>query len=139
MNIQSYQIHNVLDVYRRQLSQSKRAANQNASASSSRADSVSLSNEGKNHAIMEKVTASVIEKITSITPEAQSNGSEQATIDRKHEKPSLVNRGQDNTFTFHTIVGKNNKETRSISIGNSEVLMNRLDELAKAAINRNKE
>ena len=43
---------------------------------------------------------------------------------------------KENEFVFNTIADNNEKETHSISIDNSLVLMNRLDELAKAAINR---
>jgi hypothetical protein len=46
---------------------------------------------------------------------------------------------KDNTFVFNTIVGDNQKETRSIAVDNSKGLMNRLDELAKAAVNRRAE
>ena len=132
MHIQSYQIHNVLSVYRRQLSQGKMPPSRQASASTMQNDSVTLSNEGRNQAIMEKVAASVIEKITSVTPESE------ADLSTEYAKtaPNSSRSQQENAFTFNTIVGDNQKETRSIAIGNSKVLMSRLDELVKAAVNR---
>ena len=40
-----------------------------------------------------------------------------------------------NSFIFNTIAENNQKETHSIAVDNSQVLMNRLEELAKAVGN----
>jgi hypothetical protein len=47
MHIQSYQIHNVLNVYRRQLSQGKSNHPQQVDIHSTRSDAVTISTEGK--------------------------------------------------------------------------------------------
>jgi len=132
MHIQSYQIHNVLNVYRRQLSQGKIVSSRYSPMPTSPRDSVTLSNEGKNQAIMEKVAARVIEKITNVTAEPE------ATLPVQNDRPaqSRFRPQQENAFTFNTIVENNQKETRSIAIGNIKVLMSRLDELARAAVNQ---
>jgi hypothetical protein len=43
---------------------------------------------------------------------------------------------KDNRFVFNTIEDNNQKETRSIAVDDSQVLMDRLNELAKAAVDR---
>ena len=137
MQIQSYQIHNVLNVYRRQLSQGKPERPLQSGGNGTATDSISISPEGKNQAIMEKVADSVLKKITNINPESVLG---EETI--KTPKPSddeSVAASHVNRFVFNTIAEDNRLETRSIAVDNSQMMMRRLDELAKAAINRNNE
>ncbi len=137
MHIQSYQIHNVLNVYRRQLSQGKPDQHQLIGAHNTRSDSVRISAEGKNQSIMEKVAANVLRKITNVSP--GSDFDQEMIKQIQHTEKDLPKVPKDNEFIFHTIVENNQKETRAIAVDNSQVLMNRLDELAKAAVNRNAE
>ncbi|WP_319404542.1 DVU0524 family FlgM-associated protein [uncultured Desulfosarcina sp.] len=137
MYIQSYQIHNVLNVYRRQLSQVKSDHLQQVGTHDAKSDAVTISKEGKNQTIMEKVAASVLKKITNVDP-GSDFGQEMIKQIQNTEK-DLHGAQKDNAFVFNTIVGDNQKETRSIAIDNSQGLMNQLDELAKAAIHRKAE
>ena len=133
MHIQSYQIHNVLNVYRRQLSQGQPVQSPQGNHSP-QSESVTISTDGKNQSIMEKVAASVLKKITNVNPGSDFG---QELINQVRDTPTDLTMGQkDNTFVFNTIVGDNQKEARSIAVDNSQGLMNRLDELAKASINR---
>ena len=137
MYIQSYQIHNVLNVYRRQLSLGKANHPHQVGTHDAKSDAITISKEAKNQSIMEKVAAGVLKKITNVDPGSDFG---QALFNRVQEPPKDLNMGQrDNTFVFNTIVGDNQKEARSIAVDNSQGLMNRLDELAKAAINRKAE
>lgn len=137
MNIQSYQVHNVLNVYRRQLSQGKSVNTQHGVIKNTQSDSVTISTKEKNQSIMEKVTASVLKKITNVDPESGFGQEMIKQVQRSPDDPH--NNQKDNAFTFNTIAENNQKETRSIAVDNSQVLMNRLDELAKAAVNRKAE
>ena len=137
MYIQSYQIHNVLNVYRRQLSQGKADQPQQVGTHDARKDAITISKEAKNQSIMEKVAAGVLKKITNVDP---GSGFGQEMINQVKDSHRDLNMGQkDNAFVFNTIVGDNQKETRSIAVDDSQGLMNRLDELAKAAIDRKAE
>ncbi len=134
MYIQSYQIHNVLNVYRRQLSLGKADHPEQVGTHNARSDAITISKEAKNQSIMEKVAASVLKKITNVNPGSDFG---QELINQVRDTPTDLTMGQkDNTFVFNTIVGDNQKEARSIAVDNSQGLMNRLDELAKASINR---
>ena len=137
MVIQSYQIHNVLNVYRRQLSQGKFDLFGSTSFPESPSDAVQISTQGNNPSILEKVTASVLKKITNVEPGSGLDHEMSDPIQLTDKDLHKVQK--DNEFIFNTIVGNNQKETRSIAIDNSQVLMNRLDELAKAAVNRHTE
>ena len=137
MYIQSYQIHNVLNVYRRQLSQGKVNHPQQVGTLDAKSDAITISKAAKNQSILEKVAAGVLEKITNVDPGSDFG---QALINQVQNTQKNPNMSQkDNTFVFNTIVGDNHKETRSIAVDNSQGLMNQLDELAKAAINRKAE
>lgn len=137
MYIQSYQIHNVLNVYRRQLSQGKSDHPQHGGTHNTKSDSVKISEEGKNQSIMEKVAASVLKKITNVNP-GSDFGQEMIKQVQKTKK-DIYRVQKESAFIFNTIVGNNQKVTRSIAVDNSQVLMNRLNELAKAAVNRKAE
>ena len=132
MNIQSYQIHNVLNVYRRQLSQGKTSQVSRSENRGTQADSATSSSNINTQSVMEKVAESVLKKITNIDPESgfdQLIPNQTETIDDGAKWA-----GKENQFVFNTIAENNQKETRSIAVDNSQTLMSRLDELAKAAI-----
>jgi hypothetical protein len=133
MHIQSYQIHNVLNVYRRQLSQGKSNHPQQVDIHSTRSDAVTISTEGKNQSMMDKVADTVIKKITSVDP--GSDFGQEMIREAQNTEKDLSNVQKDNSFIFNTIAENNQKETRSIAVDDSQVLMNRLDELAKAVVN----
>ena len=132
MHIQSYQIHNVLNVYRRQLSQAKPGQSQPANSPHSKLDTVSISKEGKSQSIMEKVADNVLKKITNVDPKSNFEKEMTRQVQSNEGRPSLAEK--ESAFVFNTIVENNQKETRSIAVDDSQVLMNRLNELAKAAV-----
>ena len=137
MNIQSYQVHNVLNVFRRQLSQVKSHHSQHGISHDAQSGTEAISAREKNQSIMEKVTANVLKKITSVDPGSDFGQEMIRQVRGTSQNPPNVQR--DKAFTFNTIIENNQKETRSIAVDNSQTLMNRLDELAKAAVNRKAE
>jgi len=134
MLIQSYQIHNVLNVYRRQLSQAKPNQAGNSDGRNSGSDTIQISVEGKSQSIMEKVADNVLKKITNVKPGFDFGQELAKKIQSDVDYASEVEK--DNRFIFNTIEGGNRKETRSIAVDDSQVLMDRLNELAKAAVDR---
>lgn len=137
MYIQSYQIHNVLNVYRRQLSQTRSDQVGQSDPTRSAPDSVAISTEGKSQSIMEKVADNVIKKITTLTPGSDFERELSAQVKSRNGRFGFT--AKDQSFVFNTIGGNNQKETRSIAVDDSQGLMNRLNELAQAAVNRNAE
>ncbi len=137
MYIQSYQIHNVLNVYRRQLSQTRSDQVGQSDPTRSAPDPVTISTEGKSQSIMEKVADNVIKKITTLAPGSDFERELSAQVKSRNERIGFT--AKDQSFVFNTIGGNNQKETRSIAVDDSQGLMNRLNELAQAAVNRNAE
>jgi hypothetical protein len=134
MDIQGYQIHNVLNVFRRQLSQGAFDQSRHVSPRLSDMDPVTISTKQKKQSVMEKVAATVFKKITNVAPGSEIN----VPTDNPVKQVDKGSQGlkEDGAFIYHAIVGNNRKVTRSIAINDSQGLMNQLDELAKAAVNR---
>ena len=64
MFVPSYQIHNVLNVYSKQLRHSMTSGNKKALSEKLPADKVSLTPEAKRKATIEKVSKDILDKIT---------------------------------------------------------------------------
>ncbi len=137
MHIQNYQIHNVLNVYRRTLAQNDGQGSGRAPAQANDVGAEGLSGREKNQSIMDKVAADVIRKVTNIDPvsDFEREMIRQASRDEKNS----VHFHKESEFVFNTIVGDSGKETRSIAIDSSRMLMRQLDELAKSATDHNPE
>ncbi len=132
MYVRNYQIHNVLNVYRRQLSQGKSDPPKQVDAHHTQSDTVTTSDEGHNRSTMKKVAANVLKKITDVNPESDF-GQEIIKQVQSREKDSHAVQ-KESAFIFNTIVGKNQKETRSLAVNDSLALINRLAELARTAV-----
>jgi hypothetical protein len=123
-----------LNVYRSQLSQAKPDQAGNSGSRPPGSDTVRISVEGKSQSIMEKVADNVLKKITSVEP-GFDFGEEMADRTRSDTGGATMAE-KDNKFIFNTIEGDNRKETRSIAVDDSQMLMDRLNQLAKAAVDR---
>ncbi|MGD8761318.1 MAG: hypothetical protein PVG87_03315, partial [Desulfobacteraceae bacterium] len=64
MHIPSYQMHNVLNVYSKQLSQNRIGGNSKNLFQKSLTDQINLSPEGKRKATIERVAKEILDKIT---------------------------------------------------------------------------
>jgi hypothetical protein len=134
MNIQNYQIHNVLNVYRRTLAQSDGRGSGHSVVQASGVGAEGLLGREKNPSIMDKVAADVIRKVTSIDPVSDFEREVVRQVSRDERNRAHFNK--DKEFVFNTIDGDSGKATRSIAIDSSRMLMRRLDELAKSAMDQ---
>ena len=139
MEIPTYQIHKVMKVYTRQLSQSKMLEKQKAVAGKSSMDKINISAEGKRQAIIEKVASDVVERITSFGPKDEFD---QEIVDKLEQEIGgkvEFKQSKSSTFVFNVIDSDNNKKTNTVSVKDSEYLLNRLEQLTKEAVNKNME
>ena len=122
MHIHSYQIHNVLNVYRRQLSRGTMQVNgQSASKTPSTADRIEVSIDGQRQSLVDKISAQIVERITQFGPETQF---EAALADRITDaaappnKGLAVHKGFDNSsaFTYTVIDEYNQKRTNTLAV-----------------------
>lgn len=117
MYIHTYQVDNVLNVYRKQLSQkTKDKATDTSSSAPPTGDRVNLSDDGQRQAIIKQVSEDIIKRVTGYSLQ---NGTGRA---EDHRQIPLKNLGKNSTqqnsfeFTYTKIDENNQKSTNSIHI-----------------------
>lgn len=131
MHIQNYQIHNVLNVYRRNLAQNDAHGSGRSVVEANGVGAEGALGREKSPSIMDKVAADVIRKVTTVDPVSDFEREMIRQVSR--EESNRAHFHKDQAFVFNTIDGDSGKATRSIAIDSSRMLMRRLDELAKSA------
>ena len=140
MQIPSYQIQNVLKVYSRQLSQGKiLARNKAVGSGQASADDVSISAEGKRTAIIEKVTSSIVDRITTVGPQEEMEYKIAGQVEKELGQKINFTKKKEEKFSFTTIDEDNVKTTKTLSVEDSEFVIRRLTELARQAADNNME
>ena len=136
MHISSYQMHNVLNVYRKQFTRNELSQRQSTGDVEAPGDRVSLSSEGKRQAIIEKVTAEIVERITNFGPQEALD--HEIINQLEQDTGATVNFGDSNNseFIYNFIDAKNEKASGTLSINDSNGLVSRLEELAKEAVGK---
>ncbi len=140
MHIPSYQIQNVLKVYSKQLSQQKfLAKNKTLPQNTASADSVTISSKGKRQAIIEKVATNIINKITMEGPREPVEETITSQIEKELGKKIDFTKKTENKFTYTYIDEDDKKATKSLSVEDSNFVMQRMTELAKQVADSNME
>jgi len=138
MQIPSYQIQNVLKLYSRQLSQGKIIARDKTFGRSQVSpDNVNLSAEGRRTAIIEKVTTSIVDRITTEGPQQEQEYKIAAQVEEELGHKINFTQKKEEMFSFTTIDENNNKTTKTLSVEDSEFVIKRLTELARQAADNN--
>jgi hypothetical protein len=138
MEIPTYQIHKVMRVYTKQLTQSKLLERSNASGNTSM-DQISISTEGKRQAIIDQVAADIVDRITSFGPRDEFDQEIVDKLESEIGRKVDFNKAKKPEFVFNTIDKENGKKTSTIPVDDSRFLINRLEDLAKEAVDRNME
>ncbi len=131
MFVPSYQMHNVLNVYSKQLRDSMTSGNKKNLSEKLPADQVSLTPEGKRQATLEKVSKDILEKITRF---GTRNGVDQQPTERaaeRAEKETEADDTKESTFVFNVIDTINQKRRNTLSVEDSSFLIKRLEQLSK--------
>ena len=144
MQIPSHQIHNVLKVYSKQLSQTRVIERQKALGKSVKSDKINISAEGKRQAIIDKVATDIVERITHSGPKDEI---EQEIVNKLEDEigqsidfkanQSDNTEYQNNEFIFNVIDGDNEKTTATLRVNDTSPLIKRLEQLAKEAVDKN--
>lgn len=144
MQIPSHQIHNVLKVYSKQLSQARIIERKAVLGKTAKSDKINISAEGKRQAIIDKVATDIVERITHSGPR---DDIEREIITKLEDEIGQnidfkANRDNNTEYQSHefvfNVIGKNNEKTTStLHINDARALMQRLEQLAKEAVDRN--
>ena len=138
MQITSYQMHNVLNCYSKQLSQNRRGAKSTAVNRNGGSDTLRTESGGKREATLEAVSNNIYNKLTDLTsldPAKQDT----ASVQQKKQKPDQphANPGQQPAqFTFNVIDRLNRKITNQLSVEDSRGFVKRLEKLEKKAVDK---
>ncbi|MDX9786585.1 MAG: DVU0524 family FlgM-associated protein [Desulfobacterales bacterium] len=139
MQIPAHQIHNVLKVYSKQISQTRLIERQKALDQQQPSDRIHISAEAKRQSIIDKVAADIVDRITRSGPQ---DDVDKEIVDKLEGElgTSVSFKGQrDDKFVFNVIDGNNKKTTNTLEVENAGFLIKRLEQLAKEAVDKNME
>jgi hypothetical protein len=129
-------MHNVLNVYSKQLSQN---GNQNKSGTGFRKalrDQIDLSPEGKRKATIEKVSDEILNKISELGNKVATDAYDR-NISKGQSAPAVATeKSKDNEFVFNVIDKVNQKITTTYSAKDINFLMNNIEQLAKEFVEK---
>jgi hypothetical protein len=136
MHIHSYQIHNVLNVYRKQLSRATaRNASGNPDKSRPAQDRIDNAVHGQRQSLFDKISSEIVQRITQYDPDTETVG--------PHSSQSAQYRGtvdgagdQGPAFTYTTIDKYNQKSTHNLSIRQLNFPTKNMDSLNRAQSER---
>jgi len=134
MFVTSYQIHNVLNVYSKQLSQDRNVQRLKPGTIKQPSDQIKLSTEGKRRATMERVSEEILNKISHFGSEGEIKTREQ-DASREHAKNSLESDNKKEAgFVFNVIDNLNKKTKTALSVKDTKFLIDRLEQMAKETV-----
>lgn len=143
MYIPSYHMHNVLNVYSRQLAQNKNSARPSRDTTpAATQDTISISAEARRQSVIEKVTGEIIDRITQFGPQEEIDHEIVNKLKDELEsqgRPMESERTPGNNssdFVFNQIDGADNKTTNSLAIDASTLFLNRLEEVTKQTMDK---
>ncbi len=133
MNITTYQIHNVLRAYGKQLSRSKRLQHKKGDALLRRTDRISLSVQARRQAIIDRVTSDIINRIINDGPHYEMEQEAFGQLEDEYGGSLSVN-NEDSELVFKVIDKEKGEVTKTLSIEDSNFLKDRLEEITKSKV-----
>ncbi len=130
MNVPSYQMHNVLNVYSKQLRQNITSRKNNQTPEKFPPDLANLTPEGKRKATMEKVSKDIFNKITQFGSLTETRHRITEHAKGKTDKKTAGGKTNKTTFTFNVIDTINKKKTNTLSVEDCSLLIQRLDQFS---------
>lgn len=136
MIVSSYQIHNVLNTYSKQLSQGRSAQRQEGEKKKQLSDQIQLSTEGRRRATIEKVAKDILSKIADFGADGQGENPEQSQPGGTGHEDIESDNKKEAAFVFNVIDNFNQKTTTALSVQDTNFLINKVEQLAKDAVEK---
>ena len=133
MSVPSYQMHNVLNVYSKQLMQNITSEGKKSTLAKPWANQVSLTLEGKRQATADKVLKDIFDKITRFGSLTEKRHPIIKHGENKIDKAAKPDKTDELLFVFNAIDTINKKQRNTLSIEDSSFLIEQLDQLSKEA------
>ena len=136
MFVSSYQIHNVLNTFSKQLSQDRSTHEPAKDVKRQLSDQIHLSTEGKRRATIEKVAKDILTKISDygatgqLEDDAHMQGkeSDQKTVESDNKKETA--------FVYNVIDDLNQKTTTALSVKDTNFLIDKVEQLEQSAVEK---
>ena len=136
MHISNYQMHNVLNVYTKQLSQTGSANKSKTEFRKTLTDQIDLSPESKRKATMEKVSDEILNKISELGNKVTADSYEHNNSEDQSASAVELEKSIGNEFVFNVIDKVNRKKTNTYSATDINFLMNSIEQLAKEFVDK---
>ena len=136
MHISNYQMHNVLNVYTKQLSQTGSANKSKTEFRKTLTDQIDLSPESKRKATMEKVSDEILNKISELGNKVAADSYEHNKSEDQSAPAVEPEKSNSNEFVFNVIDELNLKKTNTYSATDINFLMNSIEQLAKEFVEK---
>ena len=136
MFVSSYQIHNVLNVYSKQLSQDRSTQKQQPGNEKKPVDQINLSTEGKRRATIERVAQDILNKISRYGAKSEIKAAEKELPGEDVKNSTESDNKKETGFVFNVLDDLNKKTTTALSVKDTKFLIDRLEELAKDAVEK---
>ena len=136
MHISNYQMHNVLNVYTKQLSQTGNGNKSKSEFRKALTDQIDLSPEGKRKATIEKVSDEILNKISELGNNVAADSWELKSPEDQSASAVEPEKSNANEFVFNVIDKVNRKKTTTYSATDINFLMNSIEQLAKEFVEK---
>lgn len=133
MYVPSYQMHNVLNVYSKQLRQHMVSEGKNKMPEKPQSYRIYVSSEGKRQAMIKKVSKDIVEKISRYGSLKESRRQITEFTNIYSDDETLPQKTDNKTFVFNAIDSINQKIKNTLCVDDSSFLIQRLEQLAKKA------
>ena len=136
MVVTNYQIHNVIGDYSKRLSRNRQAKREKADTASPDSDRINLSIEGKRKAVVDRVAANIVERITRFGPQNDVDREIVGRLRDEVDKNGDYKNQNAVEFVFNVIDGNQTKTTNTLSAKDSGAMLKRLEELTREKVDR---
>ena len=135
MFVSSYQMHNVLNVYSRQLTQNSVGPDRKTVARKQPLAHATATAPGKRLSTMEKVSRDILDKITRYGSQGEVSHRNSGGTGSKKIARTADNQTE-SKFVFNVIDGINIKKTSTLAVDDSSVLIQRLEQLSRQSTDK---
>jgi hypothetical protein len=137
MHISGYHVHNVLRAYGKQLSLSRRGVRSKSQMPPEQTDNITISTEARRKAVIEKVTADIVERVVRTGPRDLIEEEAFRQLEKEYGSDLSLEDNGSAELVFKVIDREKGEEVKKLSIEDSKALKNRLEEITKTKIDAN--
>jgi hypothetical protein len=116
MYIRNYQIHNVLNVYRKQLSHGPGGNGSKSPSGANSKDRINISADGQRQSIMDKISTEIVERISQSGPQIKFEKILADQLSNKSEQQAQTATDDQQDFKYTVLDENNQKITNTLTI-----------------------